>query len=157
MDHVVFIGVDHWNRIRNKNDSYACRDLDLWFATASRKSQIQYLYFHVYWEIANFVICYGFLTLRGKICNGLSQICDLCLWITNTNEIWECSNSLSGSKAKILISRDPIVNWGQTYSRLPSPTREGRKFPSFPSHCLNYSKWASSCFKGLSAPMKLLM
>ncbi len=81
---------------RNKNDFYACRDLDLWFATASRKSQIQYMYFHV-WEIANVVICYGFLTLKGKICNGLLQICDLCLWITNTNEIWECSNKLTKS------------------------------------------------------------
>ncbi len=25
--------------------------------------------------------------------------------------------------------------------------KEGQKFPSFPSHCLNYSKWASSCFE----------
>ncbi len=25
--------------------------------------------------------------------------------------------------------------------------REGRKFPSFPSHCLNYSKWDSSRFR----------
>jgi hypothetical protein len=25
--------------------------------------------------------------------------------------------------------------------------REGQKFPSLPTHCLNYSKWASSCFK----------
>ncbi len=49
------------------------------------------MYFHVYWEIANFVICNGFLTLRGKICDGISQICDLCLWITNTNEVWKCS------------------------------------------------------------------
>jgi hypothetical protein len=67
------------SRFRSNNDSYACRDLNLLFATASRKSQIQYMYFHVYWEIANFVICYGFLTLRGKICDGLLQICDLCL------------------------------------------------------------------------------
>jgi hypothetical protein len=30
---------------------------------------------------------------------------------------------------------------------LETVVREGRKFPSFPSHCLNYSKWASSRFR----------
>ena len=55
---------------------------------------------------------------------------------------------------------DPIHSWHLTWQlnkedldlctwafRLCLCPGEGQKFPSFPSHCLNYSKWASSCFK----------
>ncbi len=93
MDRVVFTRVDGSkqerciaSRFRNKNDSYACRDLDLWFATASRKSQIQYMYFHI---LGNYKFCDLLRVFNPKGQNLQRVIANLLFVFVNCRHKWD--------------------------------------------------------------------